>query len=94
VPTVVTITSPGLDLTPLYDLFSGTTNAAAAAPANPPKDSAPGAPNIEPPPIHLPLKDATLKLDIARIFLRKVDIAALTATEYRDSLARYDPAAQ
>jgi uncharacterized protein involved in outer membrane biogenesis len=77
VPTVVTITSPGLDLTPLYDLFSGTTNAAAAAPANPPKDSAPGAPNIEPPPIHLPLKDATLKLDIARIFLRKVDIAAL-----------------
>jgi uncharacterized protein involved in outer membrane biogenesis len=77
VPTVVTITSPGLDLTPLYDLFSGTTNAAAAAPATPPKDSGAGAPNIEPPPIHLPLKDATLKLDIARIFLRKVDIAAL-----------------
>jgi len=77
VPTVVSITSPGLDLTPLYDLFSGTTNAAAAAPATPPKDSASGAPNIEPPPIHLPLKDATLKLDIARIFLRKVDIAGL-----------------
>lgn len=72
-PTTLTVRSSGLDFTPLYNLLAGSTNA-APAPAQP----APAATgNVEPPPIHLPLQDATVDIDIARIFLRQIDVSGM-----------------
>jgi hypothetical protein len=76
-PTTLTVRSAGLDFTPIYNLLAGATNAPAAA--QPPVQK-PGAGNVEPAPVHLPIRDATLTLDIARMFLREVDVAGLKGT--------------
>lgn len=74
-PTTVTIRSAGLDLTSYYDLLvGGSTNTAPAQPAAP--ASKPD-PTVEPPPIHLPIRDLTADVDIARILLREVEVGAL-----------------
>ncbi len=76
-PTALTVRSTGLDFTPLYNLVAGATNAPATA--QPPVQK-PDAGNVEPAPVHLPIRDATLTLDIARVFLREIDVAGLKGT--------------
>lgn len=84
-PTTVKVASTGLDLTPLYNLFTSVTNAA------PETASAPVAakPNVEPAPVRLPIRDATFDIDIARVFLRQVDVASIKgqATAKNDVVA-------
>jgi uncharacterized protein involved in outer membrane biogenesis len=72
-PSTITVKSDGLDLTPYYDLIAGTTNAPATAQAPAPV----GDPNVEPAPIHLPIRDLTVDLDLARVFLRELDLSQL-----------------
>ena len=72
-PTTLTVRSSGLDFTPLYNLLAGSTNATPA-----PVQTAPATGgNVEPPPIHLPLQDATVNIDIARIYLRQIDVSGM-----------------
>lgn len=75
-PTQLAIRSSGLDLTRYYDLLAGTTNAAPVKSA-PAPDVAKGRPEVEPPAVMLPLRDATLRLDIAKIVLRKILVEGL-----------------
>ena len=73
------LSSAGLDFTTYYDMFAGpqTTNAAA-----PPTTTTPGTtnPNKEPDAMNLPLQNFTLDVNLARVFLREIDIANLLAT--------------
>jgi len=78
-PASLTIKSPGLDLTPYYDMFAAkkTTNVAAApAPATTPT-SATISTNAytEPAPMDLPLKQAIAQIDIQKLFLRELAIS-------------------
>jgi len=74
-PTTLTLRSTGLDFTPLYNLFAGSTNVTSAPDEPTPVASRNG--NVEPSPIHLPLQDATLDIDIARIYLRQIDVSGM-----------------
>jgi uncharacterized protein involved in outer membrane biogenesis len=70
-PSTLALKSDGLDLTPYFDLFAGTTNAPATA-----TTPAPGSdPNVEPEPIQLPVRDLTVDVDLARVYLREIDVA-------------------
>ncbi len=70
-PSTITVKSEGIDLTPYYDMIAGTTNAPA-----PTGEPAPvGDPNVEPAPIHLPIRDLTANLDLARVYLREIDLS-------------------
>ncbi|GDY23171.1 hypothetical protein LBMAG56_45180 [Verrucomicrobiota bacterium] len=73
------LTSAGLDFTTYYDMFAGPQNTnAAAAPQPAPASTA--NPNKEPDAINLPLQNFTFDVNLARVFLREIDIANLLAT--------------
>ena len=74
-PATLTIKSPGLDLTPYYDMFAGgkSTNVAAVPPVS---TNAPA----EPEPMNLPLKQATASIDIQKLFLREIAISNWVTT--------------
>ncbi|KAB2667667.1 MAG: hypothetical protein DVB31_07720 [Verrucomicrobia bacterium] len=75
-PSTVSLRSDGLDLTQYYDLFAGsTTNAEPAQPSRPAQTKSD--PNVEPAPIHLPLRDLTGDIDIAHVYLREIDVGAV-----------------
>jgi uncharacterized protein involved in outer membrane biogenesis len=75
-PSVLSLQSTGLDLTPLFNLFAGPTTNRSAAPASVPAVvSSPADPNQEPAAINLPLKRFDLDLNIAQFFLREVAIS-------------------
>jgi AsmA family len=74
-PTTVTVSSDGLDLTPLYALASATKTAATNAPA--PAKPAQGGPATDKP-AQLPLKRADASLDIKRVYLGYVAISNWT----------------
>jgi hypothetical protein len=74
------ITSDGLDVTPYYDLFAGnkTTNARPATPAQRPPVESPK-PQTEPPPVQLPFTQFTKELNIAKFYLREIEILNLVS---------------
>jgi len=65
------IDSDGIDLTALYDQFTGGTNAPAAT--NKPAATA-AAPRTEPAALQLPVGLATVNLNISRLYLRQIEI--------------------
>lgn len=76
-PASISVRSTGLDVTDYYNMFAGGTNA--------PQEKATAAatgkdPNAEPEPISLPIKDLTAKLEIAKFYLREVEITNWVAT--------------
>jgi hypothetical protein len=88
-PSLVTIRSPGLDLTPWYDLFAGITNAPAPAAARPVSS---GDPSREPEAVRLPVRDFTADVDIAGVFLRQINVKELKGklTAKNDTVALED----
>ena len=71
-PSSLKLTSDGLDLTTLYDMFSGGSKS--------PTSSTAPAPMVQPAgpagqPIELPLKEFTLDANIAKLFLREIAIS-------------------
>ncbi len=74
-PGKLSLQSDGLDLTRYYDLFTGTSSNATAAATPAPKPAS--GPEVEPAAMHLPLRDFTLDIDVARVYLRELDLAAL-----------------
>lgn len=86
-PGAVTIKSPGLDLTPYYDMFAAAkTNAPAetsTASTTPPPSSTTPAPtdaNAEPAPVNLPFKQFTSSVAIDKFFLREIAISNWVTT--------------
>jgi hypothetical protein len=77
------VTAETLDLTPYYDLVAG--DKAPDAPASSGTPSAqpatsPGDANKEPDPIKLPFRNTVADVQIARLFLREIDIANFRST--------------
>ena len=79
----VSVTSDGLDLTPLYNLFGGPKPAAATT-AGPKASSTPSGPSVEPAAVHLPVRKFDADLKIGRIYLRQVLVSNLTARMHLD----------
>lgn len=75
------LASDSLDLTAYYDLFTGTTVSSPTKPAKPapaPDDSK------EPDAMTLPFHNFTFEANLARIYLREIDIASLQAVAKLD----------
>jgi hypothetical protein len=73
------ITSPGLDVTPYYDIFAG--NKPKTETTTSPKPQAPTEtkPETEPAATTLPFAPLTVEMDIAKFFLREVAVSNLVA---------------
>ncbi len=76
------ITSPGLDVTPYYDLFADKkpVTETTTKPAMPTETK----PEVEPAPMTLPFAAFTVEMDIAKFFLREVAISNLVAKTVLD----------
>jgi hypothetical protein len=75
------LTAEALDLTAYYDLFTGTTVSSPTKPAKP----APAVDDSkEPDAMTLPFHDFTFEANLARIYLREIDIANLQANAQLD----------
>lgn len=76
------ITSPGLDVTPYYDLFADKKpkTETTTKPATPAETK----PEVEPAPMMLPFAPFTVEMDVAKLFLREVAISNLVAKTVLD----------
>jgi hypothetical protein len=76
------ITSPGLDVTPYYDLFADKKpkTETTTKPATPTEAK----PEVEPAPMTLPFAPFTVEMDIAKLFLREVAVSNLVSKTVLD----------
>ncbi len=65
------IESPGLDLTPMFNLFAG----GESVPATPTEAKTPAGSSQEPPAVVLPLQRFDLDLNVAQVFLREIVVS-------------------
>ena len=75
------LASDSLDLTAYYDLFTGTT---VSSPTKPSKPAPAADDSKEPDAMTLPVRNFTFEANLARIYLREVDIANLQAVTKLD----------
>ena len=82
-PTQLALSAESLDLTPLYDFFTTNKSFQTPAPASSGRSASPvGGPanTSEPAPIKLPLEQASVDLQIGRLFLGETSISNWTAS--------------
>ena len=73
-PSTLSARSDGLDLVSLVDLYTAFTSSTNVPAAAPPTSPAPVTPEVEPPPVHLPIRQFTGDLSISNIFAREIII--------------------